>query len=213
VTDELLADATALEGYLNRVYPEELMFLVEDSIINGTGVGMPLGIIPSGAEYSVPKETGQAADTVVSQNIIKMWTHRYVGVSDYVWLINQEVEAQLMQMALGVGTGGLPVYLPPGGLSVAPYGTIFGRPVLPVEYCSAVGTVGDIILMAPSQYYMISKGGIESASSIHYRFINDETVFRFVYRVDGQPSWNAPLTPFKGTASSISPFVTLASRD
>jgi hypothetical protein len=59
---------------------------------------------------------------------------------------------------------------------------------------------------------MISKGGVESASSIHVKFVYDESVFRFVYRIDGQPSINTPLTPYKGTASSISPFVTLAAR-
>ena len=211
-TDELLNDAATLEAYLMRVYPEELNFLVEDAIINGTGAGMPLGILASGADYSVAKETGQTAATVNAINIIKMWTHRYVAKTDYVWLLNQEVEAQLLQLNLEVGVGGQLAYMPPGGLSVAPYGTLFGRPVLPVEYCAALGTVGDIILMSPSEYYMISKGGVESASSIHVKFVNDETVFRFVLRVDGQPAWAAPLSPYKGTASSISPFVTLATR-
>ena len=50
-----------------------------------------------------------------------------------------------------------------------------------------------------SQYILIDKGGVQSASSIHVRFVNDETVFRFVYRVDGLPIWQSPLTPFKGS--------------
>jgi HK97 family phage major capsid protein len=211
-TDELMADATALESYLLRVYPEELQFLVEDSIINGNGVGQPLGFLAGGGTYSVAKETGQAAATIVTQNIIKMWSHRYVAKSDYAWYYNQEVEAQLMQMTLGVGVGGIPTYMPPGGLSQAPYGSIFGRPCYPVEYCAALGTVGDIMLISPSSWQAIYKGGTESASSIHYRFVNDETVWRFVLRVDGQPEWLTALTPYKGTASSISPCVTLATR-
>lgn len=211
-TDELMADATALGAYLQSIYPEELMFKAEDSIINGTGAGQPLGILASGATYSVPIEVGQTAATVVAENLVKMWTHRDVSYNDYVWLLNQEVEAQLMLLGLAVGVGGVPVYLPPGGFSAAPYGSIFGRPVLPVEYCAALGTVGDIMLVAPSAYYMIEKGGTESASSIHVKFVYDETVWRFVKRLDGTPSINTPLTPYKGTASSISPFVTLAER-
>jgi HK97 family phage major capsid protein len=211
-TDELLADAAALEAYLQRIYPEELMFKAEDSIINGTGAGMPLGILASGATFSVPIEAGQDPATVVAENLVKMWAARDNSYNDYVWLLNQEVEAQLMLLGLAVGVGGVPVYLPPGGFSAAPFGTIFGRPVLPVEYCAALGTVGDIMLVAPSAYYMIRKGGVESASSIHVQFIYDETVFRFVMRLDGQPSINTPLTPYKGTAASISPFVTLATR-
>jgi len=42
-------------------------------------------------------------------------------------------------------------------------------------------------------------------------FLSDEQVFRFVIRVDGQPSLAAPLTPFKGT-NTTGPFVTLDAR-
>jgi len=42
-------------------------------------------------------------------------------------------------------------------------------------------------------------------------FLTDEMVFRFIYRVDGEPIWNAPLQPFKGS-NTLSPFVALASR-
>ena len=83
--------------------------------------------------------------------------------------------------------------------------------MIPVEYCQTLGTTGDIILADFSQYLMIDKGGLQSASSIHVRFVYDETAFRFVYRVDGQPAWNAALTPYKGT-NKLSPFVVLASR-
>ena len=59
---------------------------------------------------------------------------------------------------------------------------------------------------------LIDKGGMKAASSIHVRFLYDENVFRFIYRVDGKPIWNKPLTPYKGSAS-VSPFVTLAKRN
>jgi HK97 family phage major capsid protein len=114
-------------------------------------------------------------------------------------------------MGITIGTGGSPVYMPPGGASVAPYGTLFGRPVVPVEYCSTVGDVGDVVLADFSQYVTIDKGGMQSASSIHVRFLNDEQVLRFIYRVDGEPTWKSPLTPFKGS-NTLSPFVTLAAR-
>jgi len=211
-TDELLADATALEGWIMSNLPEELRFVVEDSIINGTGAGQPLGILNSGAVVSVAKETGQAADTIVAENVMKMWSRLWNSSRrNAVWLINQDCLPQLMQMQLPVGTGGLPLYVPPGGLSAAPYGTLLGRPVIESEYADTVGDQGDIMLLDFSQYQMIEKGGIESASSIHVRFVYDETVFRFVYRVDGQPKWSATLTP-KNSALTVSPFVVLDAR-
>ena len=124
-----------------------------------------------------------------------------------VWYINQELEPYLYTLTVG----DKPVYIPAGGLSEKPYGTLFGRPVVPLEQCSAAGSVGDIILGDLSQYLLIDKGGINAASSIHVRFLYDESVFRFIYRVDGQPIWNKPITPYKGS-STLSPFVTLAAR-
>ena len=165
----------------------------------------------SGALVSVAKETGQAAATIVSKNIMKMWARRYVPARDYVWLMNQDCGPQLWDMQLPVGTGGVALYQPPGGLSQTPYATLMGRPVLEIEYAQTLGTTGDIILASLGEYQMIEKGGVEAASSIHVRFVYDESVYRFVFRCDGQSKWNAPLTPKNGT-NTVSPFVALAAR-
>ena len=210
-TDELLADAGALESWVMQNLPEELRFTVENAIFNGDGVGKPLGILQSGCLVSVAKETGQAADTVVAENISKMYARRWVGANDYVWLINQDVMPQLMHLTLDAGTAGYPLFLPPGGWSGSPYATLLGRPVLEIEYADTVGDLGDIVLASMSQYQMIEKGGVESASSIHVNFTTGEQVFRFVYRCDGQPKWNSALTPLN-SSNTVSPFVALAAR-
>ncbi len=213
VTDELLADANALESVLMTAFSEEFGFRLDDAIINGVGGGQPLGILASPALVTVAIEGGQLADTVVTENLVKIWA-RCFGRSrlNAVWFINQDIEPQLFTMALQVGLGGVNVYMPPGGLSGAPYGTLFGRPVIAIEQAATLGDLGDIILADLSQYVLIEKGGIQSASSIHVRFVNDESVFRFVYRVDGAPIWKTPLIPFKGAANTQGPFVTLAAR-
>jgi len=213
VTEEQLADTAALESYVMRIMPEEIRFGVEDSILNGNGAGQPLGILNSNALVSVTKEVGQAAATIVSANIIKMWSRMWArSVGNAIWIVNQDTFPQLYQMTIGVGTGGQTVYVPPGGLSGNPYGTLFGRPVMVHESSATLGTVGDIILADLREYQGIEKGGIQSASSIHVRFLEGETCYRFIYRVDGQPAWNAPLTPFKGASNTVSPFVALATR-
>jgi HK97 family phage major capsid protein len=206
LTDELLADAVALEAYVNRVLPLELQFAVENAIIYGTGAGMPLGFINSGAAITVTRTT---AGSVTYEDIMAMWSRMWApSRSNAVWLIDQSIESKLYGMSLAIGVGGIPVYMPAGGISGQPFTTLFGRPVIPYEHGAALGTAGDIVLVDPSQYTLIDKGGIQSASSIHVRFIYDETVLRFVYRVDGQPEWNAPLTPRSG-GSTLAPFVIL----
>lgn len=216
VTDKLLRGAgIALSQYLTKVSTEEIGFMVSDAILNGTGAGQPLGIIPSGAEVSVAKEGTQAVGsaTIVTENIVKMWARCLARARRRaVWLINQSCEPQLMTMTLNVGTGGAPTYLPAGGLNVSPYATLLGRPVLPVEWCQAVGTVGDIILADLGYYALGTKGGIMSDMSIHLRFDYNETCFRFVFEADGQPWTASPLTPYKGATNTVAPFVTLATR-
>jgi len=131
-----------------------------------------------------------------------------------VWLCNQDILPQLWQMTVGSGTAVALMYQAPGLSPIsanAPYGTLVGRPVIPVEYCATLGTVGDLVLADLSQYLMIDKGGVSAASSLHVRFLNDENTFRFILRTDGQPIWNSPVTPANGT-NTVSPFVSLATR-
>lgn len=216
VTDKLLRNAPALDGYLRKAMGEEIMFLVNDSIINGTGVGQPLGILNSAATIEVAKEAGQAADTFELENIQKMYA-RFLSRArgNGAWYINQDIEPELEGLSATSGTGGFPVYLPsPTGfptITDAPNARLKGRPVRPVEYMQTLGDRGDILL-ANLQYYALGvQGGIQEAMSIHLRFDWNESVFRSVFAISGQPWINAPLTPFHGTAT-LSPFVTLAAR-
>jgi HK97 family phage major capsid protein len=110
-----------------------------------------------------------------------------------------------------IGTAGVPLFMPPGGLSSAPYGTIFGKPVIEIEQASALGTVGDILFADLSQYLIIEKGGINAARSVEVRFLYDEQTFKWTMRNNGMPIWKSALTPYKGTAT-VSPFVALVTR-
>ena len=206
-TDELLQDAAALEAVIRQAFAEEFGFKMDDAILSGSGEGEPLGILNSGALVKVEKEKDQK-DIITVENLIKMWNRLWSkSRANAVWYINQEIEPYLYTLKLGEK----PVYIPAGGISEKPYGTIFGRPVVPLEQCNAAGEVGDIILADVGQYLLIDKGGIKAASSIHVRFLYDENVFRFIYRVDGKPIWNKPLAPYKGKAT-VSPFITLDKR-
>lgn len=212
-TDELLQDATALESVIKQGFAEEFGFKIDDAIVNGTGAGMPLGLLNCPALVSQAKETGQVAATIIAENIDKMWNRMPAKLRIKAkWYINQDVEPEFPKMHYTAGTGGFAAFVPPKDLgSKAPSGTLKGRPIVPIEQAAALGTVGDIILANLSEYLLIEKGPMEAASSIHVRFVHDETTFRFVYRIDGQPVWNSALTAYKGSTTR-SPYVALATR-
>lgn len=213
LTDELLEDVPLLEQYVRDAFRDEFLFKLEDSIINGTGAGQMLGVLNAGALISVSKETGQTADTIIWENILKMIARFRSMGGRPVWLTNQDCLPQLLQMYMPVGTAGVPVYVPGSQNSLA---TLCGWPVIFSEASATLGDKGDIILMDTSAFLTISKGGsltggIQFASSIHVAFTTDETALRFVLRTNGQPMLAAPVTPYKGT-NTVGPFVTLNAR-
>jgi HK97 family phage major capsid protein len=210
VTDELVADSTALTNVALKAFSEELVFTAEDAIVNGTGVGQPQGILKAASLITQAAEGGQTATTFNTANAAKMYSRLWLAsLKNAAWLINQNVWSQLLQIT--IGSSQWPTWVPPAGLSSAPYGSLYGRPVIPIEYAQTLGAVGDVILADLSQYMVIDKGGPQAAESIHVRFLNDEMTFRMTYRVDGQPIWNTTLTPKNGLAT-VSPFVVVAAR-
>lgn len=213
-TDELLMDAAQFSSVVQQGAREELSFMLNDDILNGLGAGGPLGILASPALYSVPKEGGQLAATVSYRNLSDMWMGldtRSKRSPVTAWFINAEVTPFLDEMYINAGTGGIP----PRFISETPNGTytIKGRPVIETEFNAAVGTLGDIVLSDMSEYLVWQKGDVQFASSIHVEFLTDQEIFRMIVRVDGKPTMNSTITPYKATSGRVmSAHVALAAR-
>lgn len=210
-TDELMQDAPALGREVAVMFRDELIFQVENKIVNGLGGKVPLGYMKAPALISILKETNQTAKTINVTNLSKMWA-RLPAASKMraVWLINVDCEPQLDELVLAAGTGGLqPRFV---NYDIQGIMRIKGRPVIQVEYADTVGTKGDIALVDLSRYRLIRKStGIQQASSMHVKFIEGEETFRAFWRVDGQPVPRTAMTPFKGS-DKLSPFVVLDTR-
>lgn len=210
-TDELLADAAIAQQYIERVASAAIAYQIGKAIINGNGVGQPLGVLNAGSKITVAAEGGQGAATILTENINKMWARCAATVRDSaVWLKNQTTGPQLDAMALAVGVGGMLTYLPQGGLSGNPFATLKGRPAIDVPWCKALGTEGDLILFAGKTYGVFLKGTLETAVSMHVYFLSDQQAFRYRLRMDGKSYWGQAVTPENG--DTLSNIVTLASR-
>lgn len=213
ISDKLLRNApTAASQLINRASTDEIAFKCGDAVINGTGSGMPLGIVGHAATVSVSKETGQAAATILRENVNKMYSRMHSRWLDgAVWLVNQECIPALEDQKFDVGTSGIPVYIPPGGQADAPYARLKGKPVIPIEYCAALGTAGDIIFCNLRAYATAIRGMTDSSYSMHLKFDYNQTAFRMIFEMDGQPMLNSPITAYKGN-NTYSPVITLATR-
>jgi HK97 family phage major capsid protein len=114
-----------------------------------------------------------------------------------------------MSLVMPIGTGGVPLWQV--SARDGEPDRILGRPVVLTEYCATVGDVGDLILANWSEYLEGTYEALNSAESIHVRFVNHERTFKFWLRNCGKCWWRSALTP-KKSAKTLSPFVTLAAR-
>ena len=207
VTNRMMRDAVAMTEYIKRELRKELAFKLDFEIFNGSGAGQCLGITQSGLPVQVSKENAQAADTIVAENVVKMLSRFKGDMSKAAWFVNQDCLGQFPLMKVG----DTPVFVPGGSFANAPFGTLLGMPIVPIEFCATIGDKWDILLGDFSEYLLIRKGGVEEAESMHVRFLYDEMAFRFITRNNGQPVHDSPITPLNGN-NTLSPFVTLEAR-
>lgn len=217
VPNELLMDAPAFEGFFSGTFPKAISWFEDVAFLVGTGVGEPQGFINSPVAVQQAIENGQTTQTIVWENIVKMYSRMLpTSLGRAVWICSIDTFPQLATMALSVGTGGGPVWIgnmagTGGGGADTPPVSILGRPVYFTEKTGPLGTTGDINLVDLSYYLIGDRMEMQVSASEHYKFANDKTAYRVVSRVDGKPWLQSPITPRNG-GPTLSPVVQLASR-
>jgi HK97 family phage major capsid protein len=201
------------EGQIINICGKGLSWYRDKAFLKGTGAGEPLGILNAGCLVTVAKESGQVADSIVYENLIKMMSCMFSGrFGNSFWLCHQSTIPQLLTLSVSVGTGGdhIPVMTRSGGGF-----EILTRPVVFTEKTEKLGDLGDILLIDPSLYVVGLRSEMQFDMSIHVHFSvhfsTDELLARLMERHDGQPLWDSALTLEDG-ATTVSPFVALAAR-
>jgi len=128
-TDEILRNARAMDAIYGDAFSSEIAFKVTNEIFRGVGGDECLGIVGGTSTVDQAKETGQAAATILTKNLSKMWTHLPARSKPRsVWLINNECEPELDELTVPAGTGAVEprivTYGPDGALRIK------GRPIL-----------------------------------------------------------------------------------
>jgi HK97 family phage major capsid protein len=213
VPNELFQDSLlSLQAFMDQAYPEALSWFEDVAFTSGNGVGQPTGFLNADAAVSVTKETGQAATTIVWENIVKAYSRMLPSsIGRAVWVCHIDTFPELATMALSVGTGGSAVWIGNGDGAGAPPMTILGRPVLFTEKANSVGTAGDVNFVDFGYYLIGDRQAMQADTSVDFKFGNDKTAMRVIERVDGQPWIKSAITPQTGS-NTLSPFVKIATR-
>jgi len=208
VSNELLEDGTTFEEVLTNAIISGVGWGMDDAFLNGSGAGKPLSILGAASLIVVAKETGQLASTIQYENLTKMYSRMHPAcISNAVWIANVTAVPELLGVNIPIGTGG--TFLPALKEESGEF-RLLGKPVLFTEKVPALGSQGDLLFVDISQYIIGLRKEITIDRSGHVGFQTDETYFRCIVRVDGQPAWDSVFTPKNG--STLSWAVTLAAR-
>lgn len=204
-SDELLDDsAISLSDFLSGPMGMAggIAWMEDYAFFQGTGAGQPLGVINAGATINEPRA---AAGAIGFDDLADMMED-FLPTGNGLWTITQSAMSEIIQLN---GPAANPSYIwQPNARDGVP-GSILGFPVVWSEKVPRIGTAGDVVL-ADWRYYLLGDRQattVESTQFDYWRY--DQTSWRAVHRVDGQPWLSAPLTYQDGT-TQVSPFVILA---
>ncbi len=204
-SDELLEDAdTSLADFLAGPlgFPGAIAWMEDYSFLRGTGVGQPQGVVDAPATVAITRTT---TSTIKYDDLVNMEA-AFMGRNG-IWVATHRAKATLMLMT---GPTGNPVFLWGNAEKGIP-DTLLGRPIEFVDKLPQVGARGDIGLFDFTYYLVGDRQATTFEATNTYKFQTDETAFRAVHRVDGQPWLSKPitLTGIDGS-TQVSPFVVIA---
>lgn len=201
-SDELLADsAVSLEALITRLMGSAVAWAEDQAFLRGDGVGKPLGVLNAPALISL---TRAAAGNVVDYaDVVAMVSRQLVGAAP-VFVANPSLLPDIYRLQDAAGH-----YIWHPNVSAGAPTTILGIPLVLTEKLPVAGQAGDILLADFSYYLIGDRQAMTIAASEHERFRYDQTAWRVVARVDGQPWLSAPVMLNDGV-TTVSPFVSLA---
>jgi HK97 family phage major capsid protein len=215
-SNELYADAPNFASDLETTLIQAMGWSLDQAAISGTGVGQPLGALNDPALITVSAEGGQAADSFLAPNILKMFGRLHPAcAANAVWMTNSTCLPKLLSLYIpatniagseyvGAVTGPLVTIVGPNQY------LMMGLPLIVTEKAQALGDKGDLMLVDWSQYALGLRREITIERSNAAGWTEDATDWRAIIRVDGQGKWNAPVTPVNG--DTLSWCVTLEAR-
>lgn len=215
VPNDTLKDAPALNAWLNSSLPRGIREFEDRAFLKGDGVKKPLGALNAGnPSLIVANDEGAAQQSGITWLNVLAMASRLLPESwdNAIWVITPDALPEIFSMALPVGTGGSAVMIEPGGGANSPRMTLLGRPIRWSRKApAALGTQGDISLTDLSLYGIGDRQDVRVDTSEHAYFFQDQTAFKVIERVDGQPLLLNALTPENG-GPTLSGTVQLATR-
>lgn len=202
VTDKLLRNWQASSALVSRLLREAITAAEDYAFLRENGIGKPKGVLSADCKLTVNRNT---ANTVKFVDVASMLGRIYPdSLGSAVWVASITVLPQLIQME---DAGHNTIFIRGDATKGVP-STLFGLPIVFTGRVPTLGNAGDLML-ADFKYYIIKDGsGPFVAASPHVHFVNNKTVIKAFWNVDGN-AWPAAPLKLEDGATTVSPFVVL----
>lgn len=206
LSNALLQDnAVGLEAFLFQIFSRAIAWYEDYAFLRGNGAGKPLGVLNWGGLISV---TRSGANLFALADMAGMFARLLPGYNpkSCAWVIHPTVIAKLLTIA-ATAAAGQNLFL--SNAQDKPRMQLLGLDVCVSEKVPALGTLGDALLCDFQHYLIGDRKQVEIAFSEHVAFLTNQSVWRFVSRVGGQP-WLRDKVTLADATSTLAPFVGLA---
>jgi HK97 family phage major capsid protein len=204
VSNALMADsAVGLETLLVTLFGNAIGWYEDHAFLRGDGVGKPLGALTWPGFLAVTRSGPSAFGLADYAGVLARWLPNFNRAAS-CWVCHPTVLAKLFQMA---DAEGHVIFI--DNARERPQMMLGGLPLVVSEKLPALNTAGDIFLADWSKYLIGDRQQVEIAFSDHAGFTTNQTYWRFVSRVAGQP-WLRDKITLADASTTVSPFVGLA---
>lgn len=170
--------------------------------LKGIGSGCPLGILNADGAIKISRKT---AGTFKYEDAANMLARLLPdALNGAFWNMSLTMLPTLVTMA---DSSGRLVYMP-GNVAAGIPSTLLGIPVKFTGKMPVSGSEGDVLLTNYKYYLTKAGSGPYVSISEHVKFTTNQTVFKIVANIDGQPWVKDPLTLEDGK-TTVSPYIIL----
>lgn len=206
VSNNLMQDGQGLEAYLRLLLGRAIAWYEDQAFLFGDGVAKPVGMAKCNAALTVTRNASSHfklvdAAAMAAKLLPSSWMRA-------VWAVHPSVIIDVAQLASAAGGAGFQINQPtgerPDARQLAPVGYLLGLPVFVTDKLPALGTAGDVLLFDPGLYVVGDRRQVEVAVSDQEptAFGKNQSAWRVVHRVDGQPWLSQAVTLADGTQTA-----------
>lgn len=200
LSDEVVMDSSInLVNYVTGLFVRAFQYQIENEVINGTGAnGQMLGIVNDPSINTVGRQT---LGSVCHEDCVNLESAIDENFANLTFLTRR---ATFNQLRLEKDSNQRPLYQEPFAVMYGqrPPDQLIGYPVIKTRNVPLLGTTGDLTLGDMGYYIWALRQDMVIDMSKDVRFFYDQTVVRFVMRMDGAPGVSIAYAVLTSTPAS-----------